>query len=293
VTPAASSETVPVSAVIPTIGRPELLRRAIESIVECDPRPGEIAVVDQSDSEEVAAVVEEFASFGARRIDDPRRGVPRARNVGLLEARHEVQLWTDDDCTVATDWVANGWTHLRRNNGALLTGPVLPAGGAVGTPSVKNDSLPADYQDVLSCSLLFSGNMGVYRTAVLELGGFDERLPMAEDNDLCYRWLASGRRLLYRPDVIVWHHDWRGPQELAALYRRYAHAQGMFCAKHLRAGDYRVMRFVASDVWQYGRSLAVAAVRRRPAWSDWRRGIPRGMPKGLAEGWREFRPQKP
>jgi GT2 family glycosyltransferase len=38
----------------------------------------------------------------------------------------------------------------------------------------------------------------------------------AEDNDFRYRWLTSGRKVRYEPEMVVWHSDWRTPEELRA-----------------------------------------------------------------------------
>jgi hypothetical protein len=72
----------------------------------------------------------------------------------------------------------------------------------------------------------------------------------------------------------------------------YAVGQGRFYAKHLRQGDLRMLRFMASDLYQAARGAAVGIVRGRPRWSDWRRGIVGGLPTGLAAGWREFAPDR-
>jgi len=49
--------------------------------------------------------------------------------------------------------------------------------------------------DVDSYWPLYTNNAVMSRSAVLEFGAFDEDFETAEDNDLCYRWLKSGRRL--------------------------------------------------------------------------------------------------
>jgi GT2 family glycosyltransferase len=54
----------------------------------------------------------------------------------------------------------------------------------------------------------FAGNnITVPRTGYLELGGFDERFgrAFAEDREFCVRWRAQGRKLVYAPEVILYH----------------------------------------------------------------------------------------
>ena len=102
-TPAGTS--LPVSVVIPTIGRAELLQACLGSVAACEPRAAEIVVVDQSSDPAVRSVVEGFAGAGAQLLISTIRDRSVAVNHGMREARHEIILVTDDDCTVDPDWL--------------------------------------------------------------------------------------------------------------------------------------------------------------------------------------------
>jgi GT2 family glycosyltransferase len=128
------------------------------------------------------------------------------------------------------------------------------------------------------------------RSLSLALGGFDEWLRSAPDNDFCYRWLRAGNRLRYEPDMVVWHHDWRTPEELERLYVMYARGQGAVYAKHLRGGDLGMLVPIGRDLYAGLRGLAARVVRGRPRWSDARQGVLRGLPAGLLEGWQAYGP---
>src|SRR4051812_1829408 len=199
----------PLSVVVPTIGRPRQLSTCLKGLTACLPRPAEILVIDQSGTTDVRDVVEGFADFGARAIGCDGRGPALARNTGLERARHEFVLLTDDDCTVSVDWIGTASKLMARDPTAIFTGSVLPAGDPLAIPSTIDDPVPHDYTDEIQCDVLYSNNMVCARSRVLASGGFDNRLLTAEDNDLCYRWLRSGHRLLYEPTLRVWHHDWR------------------------------------------------------------------------------------
>jgi GT2 family glycosyltransferase len=284
------TEVVPVSVVVPTVGRARLVRSLVESLARCDPRADEILIVDQSEDDRVERVLFEFADIGARFVHCEGHGEGRGRNVGLREARHDLLLGTDDDCTVAPDWVGRAWAHAEAEPGGIVTGRVLPVGDPRAVPSTRDDPEPHDYTGDLSCFPLFPNNMALNRPMALELGGFDEGLPAAPDNDFCYRWLRAGNRLIYQPDMVVWHHDWRSREQLERLYVRYARGQGAFYAKHLRERDLRMLRFIARDVYGGLRSVGAAVVRSRPRWSDPRRGFLTGLPVGLIAGWRAYKP---
>lgn len=285
--------SVPVSVVIPTIGRIERLRTCVESVAHCEPSAGEILVVDQSGSKLVRGVVEQFAAAGARLVFCPGRGVSLAANLGLREARHEVVLMTHDDCTVERSWVGAAWRHINASPRAIVTGRVLPAGDPRAIPSTKDDPTPREYSKRALCGVLFPNNMALRRSRVLALGGFDERFgpeEPAEDNDLCYRWMRAGEAIRYEPDLVIWHHEWRTADEMCAVYAAYARGQGFFYGKHLRKRDLGILRFLAGDLYAAARSLGSAVVNRRPRWTDPRRALFPGVATGLLAGWRAFTP---
>jgi hypothetical protein len=281
----------PVSVVVPTVGRAALLRPCLESLAACTPRADEILVVDQSGDPAVAAVVADFETAKARLVPCEGRGVSRGRNVGLRNSRHEIVFVTDDDCRVADDWIAVGWSLMQSEPEKIVTGRVLPVGDPRAVPSTIDDPEPRDHTGAARGGLLFPNNMVVNRTLVLEEGGFDERFgpqEAAEDNDFCYRWLRAGRHLVYEPKLTVWHDDWRSPSELESLYARYARGEGFLYAKHLRHGDLRMLRFLARDLLWGIRSLVSAVVKGRPRWTDPRRATLRSLPGGFVHGWRVY-----
>jgi GT2 family glycosyltransferase len=280
------TETVPISVVIPTVGRPRLVAQALESLVRCDPRAAEVLVVDQSPDDSVAEVVTRFAHIGARRVPLAESNLPLARNVGLKEVREDVVLFIDDDCTVDEAWARTAWRLMDDDPDRIVTGRVL--GTSPDVPSVRHDEERHDHTGEPRYEVLRPNNMGVGRRALLEFDGFDERLAIAgEDLDLCYRWLRAGRRLWFEPELVVWHHDWRTEAELSQLYRRYWYGRATFYGKHLSRGDAGVLPFVARDLKLGMRAVAGAVVRRESL------GMPfarlRLLFAGIARGIREWR----
>jgi GT2 family glycosyltransferase len=280
---------IAVTVVLPTIGRPALIRRCLETLAVCDPRADEIVVVDSSDDGAVEEVVADFAQLGARVVRCDRPGLGTAFNVGLAEARHEIVLLTNDDCSVDLAWVGRGAAHLAGAQGVIVTGRVRPDGDPLVVPSIIDDPEQHEYAGC-PAFVLYTQSMAVRRTEVLEFGGFDGRIrPSAEDNDLSYRWLRAGRTIRYQPDFVVWHHDWRTREQLERLYVSYGVGQGMVYGKHLRKGDLAIARYVLRDAYAVCRGIAARILRGRPAHPDWRLGLLRGLPVGVVRGWRACR----
>ena len=278
------NDVLPVSVVIPTVGRAELLADCLDSISRCRPRAAEVVVVDQSGEKAVHALVSRLT--GARVLFSAVRDRGLAVNLGMREAGHEIVLVTDDDCTVSTSWIGTAWSHLSADPAAILTGRVLPAGDPAAIPSTIDAEVSRDYTGELHYGALYGGNMACNRSRFLAFGGFDERVRFAEDNDFCYRWLRAGRSLRYDPSFLIWHHAWRSPADLEHHLLAYARGQGLFYAKHLRRGDLRVARFLMRDLYRGARGVAARVVRGRSEWPDHRAGLLRGVLIGLVAGWR-------
>jgi GT2 family glycosyltransferase len=286
-----TGEPAPVTVVVPTIGRPELAA-CLGSLAACSPRAEEVLVVDQSEGEDVRELVESLHRPDFRVVACERRGVAHGTNVGLSLASRSIVLVTHDDCTVDGAWIGTAARLMADDPQGILTGRVVPAGDPAHVPSTIDLAEARDYAHGRDFSVLFPNNMALPRDGALEFGGFDERIPFAEDNDFCYRWLRAGRRMRYSPLPVVWHHDWRSRPELERLYVQYAIGQGVFYAKHLRQGDLRIARHVLIDVRAGARGVLARAVRGRERSSDWRQGVLRGLPIGLVRGWRIFSPRR-
>jgi len=286
-----TADVRPVSVIIPTIGRRELLMQCLRSITAVRPRAAEVLVVDQSHDAGVARAVEDFGSLGVRLVPCPGYGISRGRNVGLREAVHEIVLVTDDDCTVAEDWVAKAWAAMEGDAQKIVTGPVFAVGDPLTVPSTRDVTPERDFTGRVRSDLLSPNNMALSRSLALAVGGFDERFgphEIAEDGDFCYRWLKAGHRMQFDPALVVWHHSWRTPEQLERQYVDYMRGVGFMYAKHLRDGDLRILLYLARTLGLALRGIVVAIVKRRPRWTDPRRGIPRGLPIGLWLGFRVY-----
>jgi GT2 family glycosyltransferase len=105
----------PLSAIIPTKGRPEELRVTVRSMLEGIVLPSELIIVDQSaDRLSYDVVHEEFQKARNRQSFLPRlkyihepsiAGVSAARNVGMSHAQEAIWLFLDDDVVMDADFV--------------------------------------------------------------------------------------------------------------------------------------------------------------------------------------------
>ncbi len=183
--------------------RPEFLSAVVASILSGDALPTELLVVDQSDTpNKELASLEAKKPCAIRYLWSRSVGLSRASNIGTRAAHHDRLVFTHDDVLVSSHWYAALLTALVRAGpravvfGQVKSGEAELPGGFVSI--VTDDERPMTYAGRIGADVLFPLNMAMHRSALLEVGGFDERLgpgtplPGAEDNDLGFRLLEAG-----------------------------------------------------------------------------------------------------
>lgn len=254
-----ATELPPTTLIICSRNRAQLLLETVESVLSGHTVPAELLVVDQSESPNMTLA----QMTGDRRCDltylqSESIGLSRGRNIGIAAARHGVVAIIDDDMLVEPSWFG---VLIRRlvdaGDRSVVTGRVLPAAEVPGgfVSAVVTSTVPAVYEGRIGTDVLAGGHMATFRSLLQTVGGFDERLgagsdfPAAEDNDLGFRLLEAGARIIYVPDAIVHHRAWRKKREYLRMRWNYGLGKGGFYTKHLSLTDRYMLRRATWDVW--------------------------------------------
>lgn len=230
------------TVVIPTLGR-ATLEQCLSSILHGTRWPRQIIIIDQGNESKVADWLAclEAAGIATMHLRAEPRGPGAARNRGFEQVQTRFFAAIDDDCLAETTWLEQMARHLHEHPHAIITGRVNP-GGEGFVPSVVTSDEPVTYDRPLlrGSDPFASGNIGMAVATSRLIGPFDEDPLLsaaAEDNELGYRALRRGVPIMYLPDVIIYHMDWRDPTQLIPLYKGYAWGQGVFFGKYLRTWD--------------------------------------------------------
>jgi glycosyltransferase involved in cell wall biosynthesis len=89
----------------------------------------ELLVVNNNCTDRTDEVVRAFETqLPLRRVSEPTPGLSHARNRAVAESRGDYIIWTDDDVTVAPDWLRAYARAFRRwPDAAIFGGPIRPA----------------------------------------------------------------------------------------------------------------------------------------------------------------------
>jgi len=190
------SEEPTVSVVIPTYDRPEMLQRAVESVVAQTYDQIELVVVDGPSTHPATNIVDGFEG-GFHRVccvrKKVREGVTAARNTGLGLATGKFIAFLDDDDRWREDKLAAQVARFERLEGDSKPGLVYSGVRQLGSGGTVNAVKRHDYAGNVFERLLggnFIGTMSaimVSQDVIEEVGEFDEDLPVWEDWDLYLR----------------------------------------------------------------------------------------------------------
>jgi glycosyltransferase involved in cell wall biosynthesis len=194
-----------ISVVIPTRGRPALLRRCLTALraQEYPPDGIEIIVIEDGGPGESAAVVREMQEQQPtprlRYLPVEQGGPGAARNAGWRRAAGDLIAFTDDDTLPAAGWLRAGMEALQRGADAVCGRTVVP---------LPDDPTDADANvQGLERATFATCNVFVWRRWLERVGGFDPAFRRAyrEDSDLEFRLLDAGARLARADDAVVVH----------------------------------------------------------------------------------------
>jgi glycosyltransferase involved in cell wall biosynthesis len=289
----------PISVVVCTRERPDLLKRCLHALSRLEYPHFEIVVVDNApttgETERVAAAA------GVRHVVEPCPGLDWARKRGLAAARYDIIAFTDDDTEVDPHWLTAIAEAFQDTEVGGVTGFVMPGAldteaevlfelcyGGMGKGMMPREWDPAamsDFERIGAHHVGVGANMAFRRGLLEQLGGFDTALDVGTpshgggDLDIFHRALMAGAVVRYQPAAILRHYH---RSEMAGLRRQHydsGRAFGVYLLTILRRGDIprRTTLWYSIRVWL---SWLVGRVIRR-----FRRRELLPMPLLLAELW--------
>jgi glycosyltransferase involved in cell wall biosynthesis len=259
------------SVVVPTRDRIAMLSDCLAALA-ADLRDGDQLLVVDSASADAAGVGNLARGHGATALRCDQPGTSRARNTGWRAAEHELVGFVDDDVRVHSGWADAIVAAFTDPATGFVTGRVVvPEHQAAAERPVAVSSRTERelLHQGLDGDLGASANLAVRRTALEQVGGFDETLgpgtwaASAEDLDLFDRLFRAGLSGLFEPAALAEHEQWRSRGQLLRLDWRYGKGMGIRLARLARWDRPRARRLFREAVVSQG---------VRPVLDDLRRG---------------------
>jgi len=259
---------VTVSVVIPVYNRSVAVRRAIDSVLAQTLQDFEIIIVDDASTDGTPASVKSYTDPRLRFIrHDRNRGGSAARNSGIRAATAPFVAFLDsDDEWLPTKLEKQLAVFDRSGNNVALVYAGAERAYADGKVEI---SIPKRYEDMvrelLTDNVVGETSVGMVRRSALEdIGGFDEELPASQDMDL---WLRLCERFAadFVPEALVRVSKGNDSGRITASIESTTRGSELFRRKHRdqlvrKGGLYLHLR---KSGWWYQRGARNAKQARR------------------------------
>jgi GT2 family glycosyltransferase len=287
-----------ISAIIPTLGRPESLARCLERLTRQTLPITEVVVVHCGEDNETKLVANDdrwkAAGMSVRYYFYPERNCAAQRNFAIEQATHANLLLVDDDVEVNEQWAAELFNPIwddpsvGATMGNLLNQPLaaptpfwrayrillhgksrgLKPGLLVG--AALPNGFPTDATELIPCEWVGGGVSAIRRAAFRSVGGFApffKGSSPGEDLDLGYR-LSRKWKVYYVPTATCIHHQSNAARETSDRHQ-YLSMRSRFAILSVSMGKGRIKSIAHVALWALVQGLSeLAALRRGVLRSD-------------------------
>jgi cellulose synthase/poly-beta-1,6-N-acetylglucosamine synthase-like glycosyltransferase len=227
-----------VSFVVPVYNGEAWLEAVLAAIfAQADGRPMEIIAIDDGSRDQSRAILERYKQAGTIKIlDGEGRGAAAAINLGVRHAAHPIVCQVDQDVVVHAGWMARLTDALVSEDVGAAQGYYLAPRDASIWSRVMGLDLEYRYGRIQRPHVdhVCTGNTAYRASALADAGFLDEGMGYGYDNDISYRLVQAGYRLVICPEATSTH-EWR--DNLAGYLRQqYGFGYGRLdlVAKHRR-----------------------------------------------------------
>ncbi len=276
-----------ISVIIATCCRSEDLMRALQSFEEMSVPPElswELIIVDNNSKDNTKEVLDEFHqknTLPLRYFFEGRQGKSFAINTGVREARGEILTFTDDDAIVDTHWLTSILKEFTTETSVSGIGGRVELFNKKDKPvTIRTCKERISFSSPRQLySLIIGCNMAFKRKVFDEVGGMDPSLgpgtkigAVADDPDFIYRVYKRGFKIIYSPDVLVYHnHGRRTEKEIQILHKKYVIGRGALYCKYILRGDINIFLMAYREIYGITTSLIKNLLEGKPTKMNRRR----------------------
>ncbi|HWA47602.1 MAG TPA: glycosyltransferase family A protein [Dongiaceae bacterium] len=228
-----------IACIIPTHGRPDFLAAALDSVLSQTLAPAEVAVVDDLDDAQTAAMVAAAAGrapFPVRHIVNlSNPGASGSRNAGATASTAPVLAFLDDDDAWRPDYLAQASAALQRSGADAVISGLTRYRQDGGIQKIVMPPLHAIAGRLYEKNFGMTGsNLVITRTAFDWAGRFDPALPVFNDWDFLIRMVGAGVTYTVVEELLVEWREHMGDRISTPTLRRAIGIEA-FVAKHQAA----------------------------------------------------------
>jgi len=226
-----------ISIIIPCRNEEKYISRCIESIIKqtYPTDKVEILIIDGMSEDNTRGVIEKYTKRYSyiKLIDNPRRIVPTALNIGIKRAMGEIIIRIDVHSSYPCNYVEKIILWIEKSKadnvgGILIVKPgsetviamaiasVLSHPFGVGNALFRTGIKNPQYVDTVP--------LGAYKRVIFDkIGFFDEDLVRNQDDEFNLRLIKNGGKILLVPDIFSYRYARNSLGKLWRMYFQYGY----------------------------------------------------------------------
>ena len=258
------------SVVAPCLNEARHIEHLLDALYAQEFRDFEIILVDGRSTDETRDIIRRYAGrhidLSIKLLDNPRRAIPSALNLGILNARGAIIARLDAHSRPAPDYLDRCIDALAKSGADVVGGKwkIRPGASsrvaqaiaiAVGSPLGAGNALYR-LESALTTQDTDTVPFGTFRRLVWSKGGgYDESLLTNEDYEFNWRVRQQGGRVYFDPTIQCEYFARPTYRALFQQYWRYGWWKGRMLRRHPRSLQ---PRQAAPMVWVVGNMLLLA-----------------------------------
>lgn len=299
-----------ISVIVNTHNRADHLKRLLDCLAHQTYENFEVVVVNGPSTDHTGQVLETYQS--AIRIEHcPEVNLCMSRNIGVHAAAGEIVAFIDDDAVPGNSrWLEEGCRPFQDPKVGVVGGESYRLNGqhefcngsftiwGENTP-LADDSLSEDeldeerYNGVIGCNCFFR------RSAVLNVGGFDEYYAyFLDETDLCLRIAQANYKIVHNNKALVYHEAAGGANRKSEYHLNWeviSKSRGYFVIKASEqtglSAEEREKRAIAScDSWLKDFKWLLSEKKiSKEDYNDFVSAVKNGVKTGIQAGFHQER----
>ncbi|CAB4770891.1 unannotated protein [freshwater metagenome] len=249
--PANESPAVGVSVILPVLNEESYLNNAVSAILSQD-YLGEIEVILAigPSKDQTLAIARKLASEDSRVIimDNPTGRTAMGLNLAISQSKFPIIVRVDGHTEIPRDYVSTA-VEILTTTGAVNVGGMMGARGVTSFEKAVAGAMRSPLG--VGASRFHTGGkagpvdtvyLGVFlKSALVAVGGFDERFTRAQDWELNYRLRAAGGIVYFDPRLHVVYRPRPTLRALAKQYFEYGRWRRVVSRRHLGTVNLRYL----------------------------------------------------
>jgi GT2 family glycosyltransferase len=165
------------------------------------------------------------------------------RDIGASKCTGNILAFIDDDAYPKSDWLDNLLVHFEDKNVCAVGGPQITpendtfwqkVSGAMFLSVLNGKAVDRYWSGITSYEVddWPSVNLLVKKEDFLAIDGFDNSYWPGEDTKLCHDLVQTGKKIIYEPQAIVYHHRRSGFKRHMRQVGNYGLHRGHFAKKY-------------------------------------------------------------